>query len=116
LRGAVAEVEFQDELVLLVTTYISYVIEETEDQNVLSNGSIGLLPEFANYFLLYDFERRCERLKIKNLWINSLPNVIEVFSLLFRWLVFKSFTHTRAAVNREYLNDKLQPEEPNNAA
>jgi hypothetical protein len=28
--------------------------------------------------------------------------VIEVFSLLFRWLVFKKFTHTRASINRGY--------------
>jgi hypothetical protein len=67
---------------------------------VLSNGCIGLLPEFANYFLLYDFERRCERIKIKRLWINATANVIEVFSIIFRWLVFKRFTHTRAAINR----------------
>lgn len=100
LRVAIREEEFVDELIMLITTYISYVIEETEDQNVLSNGSIGLLPEFANYFLLYDLERRCERLRIKNLWINHLPYVVEVFSIIFRWLVFKKFTLTRATVNQ----------------
>jgi hypothetical protein len=55
LKAAVPAEDFQDELMLLITTYISYVIEETEDQNVLSNGSIGLLPEFVNYFLIHDF-------------------------------------------------------------
>jgi hypothetical protein len=89
--------------VLLITIYISYVIDETEDQNVLSNGSIGLLPEFANIFILYDLSKRCERLKLGNLWITSPQRTMEVLSTLFNWLTFKKFTYTIAIINQEFL-------------
>ena len=34
----------REELILLITIYVSYVIEESEDMKVLSNGKVGLLP------------------------------------------------------------------------
>jgi hypothetical protein len=94
-----------NEVILLITVYISYVIEETEDQNVLTNGSIGLLPEFANIFILYDLSKRCERLKITESWINKPKITISVLNIIFRWLIYKQYTHTMAVVNEEFKAD-----------
>ena len=84
---------------LLITIYISYVIEETEDQNVLVNGTVGLLPEFANIFILYDLDRRCLRLRADDSWIGDRLMVMKVLSIIFNWLIYKRFTHTKAIVN-----------------
>jgi hypothetical protein len=100
--GQAVELEsFFHELVLLMTIYIAHVIEETEDQNVLNNGSVGLLPEFANVFILYDLAQRCDRLKLKGTWLSDIPTVIKTLSILFRWLNYKQYTHTTAIVNEE---------------
>ena len=102
VRENVGLEDFGEELVLLITIYISYVIEETEDQNVLNNGSVSLLPEFANLFILYDLGKRCERLKLGQTWICTQSVVVEVLNIFFRWLNYKKFTHTLVTVNEEY--------------
>lgn len=86
-------------MVLLLTIYIAYVIEETEDQNVLKNSHMELLPEFANVFILYDLNSRCSRLKLTNTWLNKVPLVVKTLDILFRWLNYKEFTHTTALIN-----------------
>lgn len=58
-----------DEIVMLIVLLTEHIIEETEDQNVLSLGTIGLMPEFVNYFIIHDFKKPVERLKLENLWI-----------------------------------------------
>ena len=102
MKNEVQKEQFLNELILLITIYISYVIEETEDQSVLNNGSIGLLPEFANIFILYDLSKRCERLKITDSWIKNSRITISVLNIIFRWLTYKKFTHTMALVNEEF--------------
>jgi hypothetical protein len=88
--------------VLLITIYLSYVIEETEDQSVLNNGNIGLIADLINYFMLFEFSRHCERLKIQELWMGEPANALEVFNLIFRWLNFKKFSHTTVSINKKY--------------
>lgn len=53
-----------DEIVMLIVLLTEHIIEETEDQNVLSLGTIGLMPEFVNYFMIHDFKKPVERLKL----------------------------------------------------
>ena len=67
--------------------------------NVLSNGKVGLLPEFANIFVLYDLNKRCEKLKLGQTWLSHTQSVVRILSLIFRWLNYKKFTHTVATVN-----------------
>lgn len=85
----------------MLTIYIACVIEETEDQNVLNNGSIELLPEFANVFILYDLNNRCQRLKLTNTWISNASVVIKTLHVLFRWLNYKQFTHTTTLISHD---------------
>lgn len=49
-----------------------------------------------NYFLLYEFERRCVRLNVQDLWIGNSSNATYVFDLIFKWLLYRRYTHTRA--------------------
>jgi len=71
----------------------------------LVNGSIGLLPEFANIFILYDLPERCKKLKVVNSWINDNLKAVKVLSIIFNWLIYKRFTHTTAIINLEYTVD-----------
>ena len=102
LQENVRDEGLRDELILLITIYVSYVIEESEDMKVLSNGKVGLLPDFANLFVLYDLGKRCQRMKLGNSWIGRTKQVVQVLSTIFRWLNFKKFTHTLANINEDF--------------
>lgn len=42
---------------MLIVLLTEHIIEETEDQNVLGLGTVGLMPEFVNYFIIHDFKK-----------------------------------------------------------
>ena len=67
--------------------------------NVLSNGKVGLMPEFANIFILYDLNKRCERLKLSQTWISHPKTTVQMLRIIFRWLNYKAFTYTVATIN-----------------
>jgi hypothetical protein len=83
------------------------VIEETEDQKVLDNGKIALLPEFANLFVIYDLSKRTERFKISDKFIFQPKQVINILNLFCRWLNYKKFTHALIKINEEYLEEDV---------
>ena len=62
------------------------------------------MPEFVNYFIIHDFKKPVERLKLENLWIFQDRNSIKFFNLFFKWMIYKKYTMTKVEINEKYLN------------
>lgn len=89
---------------MLIVLLTEHIIEQTQDQNVLNLGTIGLMPQFVNYFIIHDFKKPVQRLKLQNLWVFKDNNAINVLNIFFRWMLYKKYTLTKVEINKKYLN------------
>lgn len=107
LRAILENKALLHQCLLMLTLYISNIIEETEDQSVLENSTATLLPEFANYFLVYELKGKIAKLGIGNLWIGHLDNTLLFFNAIFQWLRFMNYFRGKITLNELY-----RPTEP----
>ncbi len=79
----------------LIMLLVQFIIEQRKDSLVLTQGSVDLLCDYINNFLIHGLPRMARVYSLTNLAILTEQGVLTVFQSFFGWLMAKGFTNYR---------------------